>query len=1441
MPIPADPANFNDASSEEWGYNFIGSSAIDNFLCDLEGPTALEGYSEWERRERANELLFDLVGQEHRLFYLRRKGPGREPGEEKWELTIATDRHDVPLPPRLEKLEKTLGLVAAVGKNGNGGLRLLSARLLARTKGHADGFAVPLRLRLGLHHRHQGGIPPAALKRIAAMPVCGDYVPTEEQLQAWKAFLEVERRIAQARQFCATFASHNYGAATKLITFNIDADSATLDGFGENSLEEGDFWQRAQQARREDIKLCETAPTAKNLRQSLQLGTVEEVDPSSGIIRVRLERDLAEYIAKRGYKLPAKGFLFFEARGEIAQIRRKEQALEDLKRGSTQNPYLGRFFFDVSQARPRQKNIQLQAEELLLSSANPQQKAAVEAVLAAPDLVLIQGPPGTGKTTVIAEICYQVARQGGRTLIASQANLAVDNALSRLVHNPVIRAVRKGKAEKVGEEGLPFLEDQVIGTWLRNTANDCQKNLSQRRDKVTVFRQLLASSARFTEYVRAEEAFEEQQKILQQRKATLESACKAQASDFVKAAEPQRQLKSLKDELEALLNIAPAVDWDDPGVADLLKRLQPHAIGDSTVRSFIDKVKEALALAAELGFKERPPRGGFGLSAWLQETVESGIFGELKRAIALANDTVTAMTEAESAAQTYTQNSNSLLRLLEHRQQLLATLQSLQKKIRKLHNHDSDISLAISELDQWHSTADSQVYNSLKKCLQERRNFTDDLISLPSTLLAAVEASPLPWQQSLAQCQVQVNELIDTYREYDKIHKIASALEQRLPLQPSLDESAVFPATHALGIHGLDSRPALSKLEQLADLALAQGDMPKIEAIRRQANAIKRQFPPHFAPILKQITAEVIPGIVTSARQLLNQLSAETEQEQQLLETELNELQLAADQQSQISATQEQLEGDRREADLKYERAISHLQELARLPQIPNQLQGLVKQYLQSNSDILTQLPQFSAQVDAWKSRISHFETLADSLAPFDTLSLVKDIITVRLSSLKAETESFHQQLEDSQTQLREIDAQLQQQQPSESVLSERTWWQSAWEAIPERLKPTVPAAGLFNPDFLRHVKTQFDGWQQELAQEEAYLNRYQHFVQDWISRIRNPSEQDHNELRQIYLDNANVIGITCVQAAGKDFSQEFKSFDVVIIDEVSKCTPPELLIPALKGKKLVMVGDHRQLPPMLDTSTIEEVAQDIGSTREQLQFLEESLFKSQFETAHESIKQMLTTQYRMHPNIMGAINQFYQDKLQCGILNADTKRAHNLAGPIIPEHHHLIWVKTPLEQGFEEQREGTSLYNIREIDIIERLCQQMEAAWSAKVTQGTPKKEIAVITFYGAQLRKIDERLDEQLFPSLHIRTGTVDRFQGMERPVVIVSMVRNNNQKDVGFAKKPERVNVAFSRAQELLVIVGCHTLFTQARGVGSMYSNVSDVVRLHEGFVDASRILC
>ncbi|MEH2237761.1 DEAD/DEAH box helicase [Nostoc sp.] len=874
----------------------------------------------------------------------------------------------------------------------------------------------------------------------------------------------------------------------------------------------------------------------------------------------------------------------------------------------------------------------------------------------------------------------------------------------------------------------------------------------------------------------------------------------------------------------------------------------------------------------------------FGLAAWLQNTVASWIT-EVRTALAYASDTAMVITEAELAAQTYTQNSEFLTRLKSNHQQLLANQQNLHQIIRDLHNRESEISLTINDLDIWLSTANLNIVNILTQCLQNRQDFTVDLISLPSRLRSMTIAEQyLPWQQSLDQCRVKVNELIQKYHERDRVCSRVSEIKdllvrrRNIPGYPSINEAAISQVSVS---KALDPVESLMKLKQLAQNSIDEIEKPlgvwgqiiewmlavalkrksldsiaqklrpysrryaaavTLEAIKRKLQIILEKVQPiESESAISKITVDVANGMVTSARTWLKQLQAETKKEQKQLEVQLNqEMRLAANEQQKISANQEELETSRSEADFKFKRAIAFLQELFPFPYLPKELRLLVQQYLDNPSTILTETPQFIAKLHNWENRIKKLDTLIYLIDTFATLATIKDLLIVHITSLQKTTETYKSQFIVTQSQIETIVEHLHQQ--LKYISNERTWWQSIWEVIPDKFKPEVYSTDLLNLDFLCNIKNQFKFWQQQLQKEDNYLNKYQYFVQDWIGKLRNPTECDRTDLRRIYLDNANVVGITCVQAANYHFSQEFKYFDVVIIDEVSKCTPPELLIPALKGKKLVMVGDHRQLPPMLDTKTLEEVSQEIGITNAELQLLQESLFKTQFEAANDSIKQMLNTQYRMHPIIMGAINQFYDGKLECGILEPDTKRAHNLAGEIIQESQHLIWVHTPIEKQFLEERDGTSYFNTKEIYAIQPLCQQFESAWSSKVANGEPKKQIAVITFYGAQLRKIDKCLQSEHFPSLQITTGTVDRFQGMERPVVIVSMVRNNSRGDVGFAKKPERVNVAFSRAQELLVIAGCHSLFTQQRGqVGSMYSNVSNVVRLHGGFVDVSRLFC
>lgn len=665
--------------AETWGYTLI-KSTIDNLIRHFEGYNNIKLYTDWrDKKERAQELLFECVGKKPVLFYIHRQGKGKEPGEEIWDLTIATDNRDFILPKRLQELKKTLGLKAAVKKNGSGGLKILSVYLLAPARGQNDAYALPLCLQLVPNYYDPISIPPRQLSQIIKMPICGSHVPTEDQLQAWKAFLKVEERIAKSRQFCVYFTNLKYSHRQKEITVKVKIDSATLNGNEENYLESANFWQRVKNAKNQDIKFSDYVPTDRNRYNSLKIGSIEKIDPKNYQINIRIERELIEYINAGNYQLPSKGYLFFDALGDIKQIERKEKALEQLRQGRTQNPYLGDFLFDASQARAIKKTVSLEPEDLLLSSANPGQKLSVEKVLSAEDLALIQGPPGTGKTTVIAEICYQIALRGGRTLITSQANLAVDNALSRLVHNPVIRAVRKGKAEKVGEEGQAFLEDQVIEKWLKNTATDCENNLTQRQTSITILRQLLQSYQRFIDYLKLETEFNQQQEQLRQEKNKLAENCATQQLICHELWDSEKVITKLSQGLKNLLTKPENINWDDPKIKEFLPSLEPYTVDNSIVEDFQENVREVIKYTDELGF-ERPARGMFGLTVWCKETIVNEN-SELQAVFDHANNAISAMKELANLVNIFREKAAYLNQLQIDYQKSINQGQDLQPTI----------------------------------------------------------------------------------------------------------------------------------------------------------------------------------------------------------------------------------------------------------------------------------------------------------------------------------------------------------------------------------------------------------------------------------------------------------------------------------------------------------------------------------------------------------------------------------------------------------------------------------------------------------------------------------------------------------------------------------------------------------------------------------------
>lgn len=170
-----------------------------------------------------------------------------------------------------------------------------------------------------------------------------------------------------------------------------------------------------------------------------------------------IQDDVEETMAGELY---ADGYIATSQIGDFALLHRLKGAVNNLVMGKAASQGLDQWLFDINKARTPQEIKKISTWQN--SDINEKQKEAVEKILSVPDVCLIQGPPGTGKTTVIAEAIYQLVIRNKRVLVASQANLAVDNALERLISNPKIRAIRLGSAKKIGSSVSNITEGNVF-------------------------------------------------------------------------------------------------------------------------------------------------------------------------------------------------------------------------------------------------------------------------------------------------------------------------------------------------------------------------------------------------------------------------------------------------------------------------------------------------------------------------------------------------------------------------------------------------------------------------------------------------------------------------------------------------------------------------------------------------------------------------------------------------------------------------------------------------------------------------------------------------------------------------------------------------------------------------------------------------------------------
>ncbi len=297
---------------------------------------------------------------------------------------------------------------------------------------------------------------------------------------------------------------------------------------------------------------------------------------------------------------------------------------------------------------------------------------------------------------------------------------------------------------------------------------------------------------------------------------------------------------------------------------------------------------------------------------------------------------------------------------------------------------------------------------------------------------------------------------------------------------------------------------------------------------------------------------------------------------------------------------------------------------------------------------------------------------------------------------------------------------------------------------------------------------------------------------------------------RPIIYDSMNVAFATCIGVRiDKGLSDRDTKFDTVIIDEAGKANLSESIAAVSMAKKVILVGDHMQLPPYMDSSLIDPKEKDsfpnnnrFNKNKFDQEAIKHALTTSLFEFLVNKNKanlfpstniELLNFQHRMHPDIGEFVsNVFYDGNVQMG-----ASTSNNTLPLSFPFDKQVIFIDTANSRTPYESNAGTSYKNDTEAFCIS------EIVIPKLLEENVDKDKFAIIAPYKAQVANIVSKLEKCDITGVEV--STLDSFQGMEFDVIIFSFTRSKRGKQVGFLDDARRLNVALSRAKKKLILVG------------------------------------
>ena len=362
--------------------------------------------------------------------------------------------------------------------------------------------------------------------------------------------------------------------------------------------------------------------------------------------------------------------------------------------------------------------------------------------------------------------------------------------------------------------------------------------------------------------------------------------------------------------------------------------------------------------------------------------------------------------------------------------------------------------------------------------------------------------------------------------------------------------------------------------------------------------------------------------------------------------------------------------------------------------------------------------------------------------------------------------------------------------------------------------KHTLDAGVMAHPSYskmlaIRQTAEQYRETANEYVQHFGFEERqHRQWLKEEARTLRQAADDLERFISEDVLESVQVITCTLVGASHRYIRH--LSFETVFIDEAAQALEPACWIPIAKGQRIVLAGDHHQLPPT------------VKSEKAAREGLRETLFEKCIQRQPDSAR-MLTMQYRMHAHIMGfSSEKFYGGQLvpHESVRHAGLEAYDLRFAPDLP----VEFIDTAgcgfLEVTIPESR---STANPDEAHLLlERLAQLLAPYDPAEHDEHlrTPLT-IGVIAPYRAQINYLKDAIEDSavlndLLLQRKLSVGTVDSFQGQERDIIAITLTRSNPQGEIGFLSDIRRMNVGMTRARRKLLLVGdsstlcCHPFF-------------------------------